>query len=141
MAFKVMILPAYVREVINTSLTDDEIDGLISASVAMINTALVGCAISNETMAEIQRWLAAHFVAIKGSMSSVGSTASGVIEEKLGDARVKYSDASKTSYTTTTSMSNLKSTMWGQTAISFDPTGRLASLGGKPPTIVSLTDY
>ena len=140
MSFKVMITPAYVREVINTSLTDDEINGLISAAVAMVNTALNGCSIANETMTEIQRWLAAHFIAIKGSLSSVGSSTAGIVEEKIGDASVKYADSTKTSYTTTTSMANLKSTMWGQTAISFDPTGRLASIGGKPPRIVALTD-
>lgn len=140
MAFNVLITPADVREVINTSLTDDEINGLIPAAVALVNVALKDCAIDDGTMFEIQRWLTAHFIAIKASISSADSTSAAVLEEKLGNASIKYVDSSKTSYTTTSSMPNIKSTMWGQTAISFDPTGRLASLGGKPPTIVALTE-
>ena len=139
MTFKALITPAHVREVISTSLTDNEVNGLISAAVALVNARLSDSSLENGTILEIQRWLSAHFVAVKGSMVNIGSTNSGIVEEKLGAASVKYSDSSKSSVDRL-SMTNLKGTMWGQTAIAFDTTGTLSNLGGKPGRVVALTE-
>ena len=123
MTFKALITPDYVREVINTSLGDDEIKGLIAAAATLIQAKTSDYSIDGSTQVEMTRWTAAHFVAIKGSMTSTTSSSStqtfttSVMKEKIGDA-----------------------TMCGQTAIMFDPTGHLDNLGGKPPRVVALTD-
>ncbi len=144
MTFKALITPYYVREVINTSLEDVEIKGLIAAAATLIKSKAVGHDIDPDVQVEMTRWTAAHFVAVKCSMTSATSSATSqtfttsVTKEKVGDASIEYGNSSTVS--TSASMRNLRSTMWGQTAIMFDPTGELDNLGGKPPRIVALTD-
>ena len=145
MTFKVLITPEFVREVINTSLEDKDIKGLIAAASTLVKSKLTEHDVDADVQVEMTRWLAAHFVAVKTSVTSSTSASSSqsfttsVSEEKIGDASIKFGKSSSVS--TSSSMKNLRSTLWGQTAIMFDPTGELDNLGGKPPRIVALTDY
>lgn len=131
MAIAAVVTPAHVREINSNPLSDDQLNGLISAAMTFVSSRLGSCSIEPDVQAEIIRWTAAHFVAVRGSQA-----ASTVVEEKVGDASVKYESSSITS--PAGSMLNLRSTFFGQTAIAFDPTGTLGSLGGKPPLMVSL---
>lgn len=135
------VSPMHVREVINTDLTDQEIEALIAASSALVRTKLAASSMPGDSQIEILRWTAAHFVAIKGSIANSGSegTTGIITSEKLGEATVSYADSGSSAKSAYRSdYTNLKGTMWGQTAISFDPTGILGSLGGKPARMVSI---
>lgn len=144
MAFKALITPGYVREVINTSLSDVEIKGLIAAAATLIKSKITEHVVDGDVQIEMTRWTAAHFVYVKSSMISSSSSTSSqsfvtsVTKEKIGDASIEYGGKSSTS--TSASMRNLRSSLWGQTAIMFDPTGELDNLGGKPSRVVALTD-
>jgi len=144
MSFQSLITPNSVREVINTALTDNEINGLIAAASTLVLSTTRDCFVDPDSEVEMTRWVAAHFVAIKSSMLSTKSSgssdtfATSVMKEKVGDASIEYGKSSHIS--TSSSMVNLRSTMWGQTAIMFDPSGKLGSLGGRPPAVVALTD-
>lgn len=139
MSLTAMITPPSVREVINTSLTDAELNGLIAAAETLVKSRLSGVFVDADVQVEIVRWVAAHFVSIRGSQTTVTSSSATIKEEKLGDAKVKYGTSERNSSISNNKLSSLKSTFWGQTAISFDPTGSLDNLGGKPPRVVALT--
>jgi hypothetical protein len=114
-----MINPTLVKEVIQTRLTDDEIESDIASALVMYRNFLGGSSIPSDLQVEIERYLAAHFVSLKDASTRVDS-------EKIGDAAVEYSKLGKEG-------TGLKSTRWGQTAIDFDPTGILGRLGNIPP--------
>jgi hypothetical protein len=118
--------PAMVREVIKTVLTDTEIEGNIASALVLFRNNLDGKGLSEDLQVEIKRYLAAHYVSLKDSSTRVQ-------EEKMGDASASYVSAGNGE-----TKEGLKSTSWGQTAISFDPTGILSSLGSVPPAWYSL---
>lgn len=141
MAIDQTISPSHVKEVINTDLDDQSIEALIAASSALIRNRLASVSLSGDTQIEILRWTAAHFVAIKGSVANSGATGTTgvIVAEKLGEASITYGGArSFTDTSIKTDYTNLKGTMWGQTAMSFDPSGILGNLGNRPMRMVSL---
>lgn len=70
--------------------------------------------LTEELLTEIERWLAAHFVAVSEGIQQ---------REKIGDA--------ETWYNITYLGEGLKQTRWGQQAISLDCSGLLARMGVK----------
>lgn len=141
MALTVVISPSHVREVIQTSYTDAEIEGLIATAVALFKSRLGSSYYDPDVQVEILRWLTAHYISVRGSQSEVTNASGGpVVEEKIGDASVKYASSSSSYFSSSSSatMMNLKTTFYGQQAISLDHTGRLSNLGGKPPYMAAL---
>lgn len=142
--FKALISEEHVREVINTTLDDKEIKGLIAAAATLVKSKIVEYVVDADVQIEMTRWVAAHFVYVKSSMISSSSSSTSqsyvtsVTKEKVGDAAIEYGSKSTTS--TSASMRNLRSSLWGQVAIMFDPTGELDNLGSKPSRVVALTD-
>lgn len=120
-----------VREVIETRLSDKDLEGSIQTAIALYNSVFVvglqtGHIIPSEAEIEIKRYLAAHFVSIKDNSTRV-------VKEKIGDASVEYGEDIPDK-----GLLYLNSTKWGQTAILFDPTGKLGKLGKIPPIWYSL---
>lgn len=114
------VSPAMVREVISTTLTDVEIEGNIASALVLYRNNLESKGLAEDLQVEIKRYLAAHYVSLRDITTRVQ-------EEKIGDASATYVDAGNGA-----SKEGLKSTSWGQTAISFDPTGVLSRLGSVP---------
>lgn len=99
-----------VKQVIDTTLTDEEISPFIAAAVALVDDALLSENYGGALLKEITRYLAAHFVAIRDPR---------VTQEKLGDAQAKYEG--------TTGM-GLNHTAYGQQAMILDTHGVLAAI-------------
>lgn len=105
-----------VRELITTSRTEIS---MFIAPANLIVTERLGSntSIPNSLKKEIERWLAAHFIAVADRVAT---------EEQVDDAKVKYAGQTKM---------GLESTTYGQQAIALDSTGSLATLGRRGATI------
>lgn len=102
-----------VVEIIDTSLTDTT--PFITAANLIVTNRLSGEGVGSSTLAEIERWLAAHFVAIR-SQDAVSK------QEKTGEASItRHGVTGK----------GLDFTPYGQQVKLLDPTGKLSDLGKK----------
>lgn len=120
------ISPKMVKEIINTSLSDDEIEGAISSASVLYRTKLGASALPEDVSIEIQRYIAAHLVSYRDPSTRT-------VTERIGDASVEYEQKGTKDYN-----NSLGSTRWGQMAITFDPTGILYRLGRMPAVWYSL---
>lgn len=98
-----------VKEIITTSLTD--LRPFITAANIIVSEKLSSTDLTAATLAEIERWLAAHFVACKERQPT---------SRKMGESEDRYHYSRK---------EGLFQTTYGQAAIALDTTGSLAKLG------------
>lgn len=100
-----------IKKIIDTSLDDATITAFATTAYNLIEASISN---TSETMlTEIEKWLAAHFIASTRERVSK--------EEGAGGAYIKYAGEYG---------SDLRSTSYGQTAIVLDTTGALAILSG-----------
>lgn len=109
-----MPIPEEVRVIVETTLTDSELEQIIG-DAALVAGPCVG-KLSGDRQRAIVKYIAAHLVALSG-----GGGDAMVASRKLGDASVTFSRAQVGQ--------NLMSTSYGQRAVMLDPTGCLARLG------------
>ena len=102
---------ADVQVLISTSLTSDEISAFISSAEAFYEGNLSGAGLSSTLQDEITKWLAAHMIATTRERVA--------IKEGAGGAEITYSG---------TFGEGLKSTSYGQMAISLDPSKTLLAI-------------
>jgi len=114
-----------VREIINTNLTDGQVEGAISTAIVLTENRLQNTSIDRKLMIEIQRWLAAHFCSLTDPSTRVET-------EKISEASVSYSSIDNANN------DGIMSTRWGRTAASLDPTGALTKLYGHSPRLYAL---
>jgi len=101
---------AEVLAIIDTELTAIEVAPFITVANIIVTNQLTG-EHSADLLKEIERWLAAHFVAIRDPRAKT---------EKTGDASTSYyGEAGK----------GFDHTPYGQQVLALDTTGILASLG------------
>ena len=106
------VTDADVKAIIETNI--DDLTPHINAANLMV-TRIVAPLISDEaTLKEIERWLAAHFVAIHDPR---------LISRKVSDASDEYESARKGQ--------GLMATKYGQQVLALDPTGKLSIIGSK----------
>jgi hypothetical protein len=98
-----------VREIIDTTLSDEAVATYINIAYSIINANLLASSIARSTLIEIERNLTAHL--IRASKESLTS------QEKSGEVSITYARV----YT-----EELKYTSFGQIVLSLDPTGTLA---------------
>ena len=112
-----------VKKIIDTDLTDEQITPFLAAANTMVTDLLLGENYSVTTLGEIERWLAAHFVAVRDPQ---------VTSEKIGDVQAAYEGK--------TGM-GLKSTRYGQQAMVLDHHGILARMasGKRPAEVKTIT--
>jgi len=89
-------------------------DPFITTANLLVDQHLTSSGLSTALLAEIEKYLAAHLVALHPDERQV-------VEQKFGDASDKY--AGKFG-------KQLDSTQFGQTVKTLDSTGKLASIGG-----------
>ena len=106
------IEPNEVRELITTTKTN--LVPYIDAANQLVTELLGTSAFTAARLKEIERWLAAHFIAV--SESSGGA----VVEEETGDTRVKYKESAG---------ENLRLSSYGMQVLMLDTTGIFANLG------------
>lgn len=114
---------AMVKEIINTDLTDEQVTPFLAAANTMVTDLLLGENYSTATLQEIERWLAAHFVAVRDPQ---------VTQEKTDDAQATYEGK--------TGM-GLNSTRYGQQAMLLDHHGILARVASskRPAEVKTIT--
>lgn len=111
-----------VKEIIDTGLTDPRIDAFITGANQIVTSQLKDD-FEEPALKEIERWLAAHFIAANIERQA--------IQEKAGPAEQKFSDQFGM---------RMMSTTFGQTAASLDSTGKLAALGQKKIMFKSINE-
>lgn len=104
-----------LREILETDLSDAILNAFINAAYAFRVEYLGSAGLSTAILKEIEKWLAAHY-------ASVARERQAASEDIAGEYRVTY--------TGKTDM-YLESTLYGQMAIGFDPSGILANVGLK----------
>jgi hypothetical protein len=72
---------AEVIEIMDTALTEEQVAPFLTAANLSVTNILSDEGYDDATLKEIERWLAAHLVAIRDRQIS---------DEKIGDATVKY---------------------------------------------------
>ncbi len=108
--------PHEVKEIISTARVD--IEAFITASNSLVTDVLGSEGLGSVRLKEIERWLAAHFLAHAGTDKTAGQ----VVEEQIGDTRRRFSDGQA-------AFGKLDSTRYGKMALLLDTTGKLAGLG------------
>jgi hypothetical protein len=103
------------------TLADAVIDSYISGANTIVTDNLGSTTLSVAMLKEIERWLAAHLVAITRERTAK--------KEGAGGASIEYTGEWG---------SGFDSTSYGQTAIALDSTGTLAGLTGKSASIYAV---
>lgn len=101
-----------VKNIIDTGLGDEDIGAFINVAHRVVVDRLTGQGVSEDTLFEIERWLSAHFLAIRDRQ---------VESEKIGN---EYS----AKYQGKTGMF-LSATLYGQMAQDLDTSGKLKEAG------------
>jgi len=110
----------------NCTLSSDVVDVYILAANRLVTSVFSNeTSVTDETLREIERWFTAHMIA---SVSEKPT-----IEEKLGEAMVRYSDKPFGL--------GLDSTPYGQMVKQLDPTGLMASSGKRAATIYAVKSF
>ncbi len=105
-----MISPDDVKKILDTALTDAEINAYINSAEVLVNSLLTDTA--DALKQEIILWLTAHMIASTREQQ--------ISEAGAGPARVKYQGQTGL---------GLDSTQYGQQAKILDTSGALSSLG------------
>lgn len=100
---------ALVKEIVTTSMVD--LTPFITAANLIVTNKLSSSGLGTATLAEIERWLAAHFVACKERQPT---------SKRIGETEESYNWNTNT---------GLLRTTYGQAAIALDTTGTLSKIG------------
>ena len=115
------ITAAEVKAIIDTTLTEDQIAPFITAANLTVTDILGGSTVlSANQLKEIERWLSAHFVAIRDPRIS---------RERTEEAEATYHGKSDM---------GLDHTPYGQQAKMLDTTGALTNLGKRKASMETL---
>lgn len=109
-----------VKEIIDTALIESQISPFITAANLTVTAMLTESGLSVTQLKEIERWLAAHFVAIRDPRIS---------RERTGEAEATYHGKSDM---------GLDHTPYGQQVKLLDTTGALANLGKRKASVETL---
>ena len=105
---------ADVKVIIKTTLADADITKFITDANVFVNVYLSNKINNNELLAEIEKYTAAHFIAITIERQTT--------TEKIGELTLQFNDINEI---------GLKSTTYGQMACNLDYTGTLADIDNK----------
>lgn len=109
-----------VKAIIDTSLED--VTPFIAGANALVDQVLgTDTDLSTAQLKEIERWLAAHFVAIRDPQAR---------SEKIGEASISYQVG--------IAGEGLKATSWGQQVLALDTSGKFLAVGKKKAELVAL---
>lgn len=112
---------AEVKKIIDTALTDDQVKPFLISANILITDILLDEGYSIDLLKEIEKWLAAHFVAIRDPQ---------VMKEKIGEVDAAYQG--KTGL-------GLNYTSYGQQVMLLEYHGKLAEIAqGKGPAEVKV---
>lgn len=102
-----------VKTIIQTTLSDSEVDRFIQTANRYVDDRLGSSGLSSEILEEIELYLSAHFLAMREEYG-------GLDRQTLGDGTDSYKGTAGT---------NLGWTRYGQQAMALDSTGKLRASG------------
>lgn len=102
-----------VEQIFDTDLTTPQLDAFIASASALVDDQLTGQGLSSAILAEIEKYLAAHFASARDPRES---------EAAAGGTRTKYQVHVGP---------GLSSTDYGARAIALDSTGTLAGIAAQ----------
>lgn len=105
-----------VREILDTDLSDASLTAFITAAHLFVNARLTGAGVGEETLTEIERYVAAHFACTRDPRAHA---------ERRSDASVDYQNADGSDL-------GLNATDYGRTAVMLDSSGALATAADRP---------
>ena len=108
---------AEVKEIIDTALTAEQVAPFLATANVLVTSVLSDEGYDGSLMKEIERWLAAHFVAIRDPR---------IAKEKVDDADATYQGKFG---------ENLRHTSYGQQVLVLDFHGRLAEIASSKGSI------
>lgn len=103
-----------VRDIMETSLPDAQVEAYIGSANTYINSTLLGKGLSDALLAEIERWLSAHMIALTAERTTK--------KEEAGTAKVEYAGQFGKSF---------EATSYGQMVLALDTSGTLRDLMDK----------
>lgn len=106
-----------VMNIIDTELDYSTVNAFINSAHRMVESNLAGKGLSEETLGEIELWLAAHLLSARDPRKK---------SVKVDDLQVTYQGESGM---------GLKATFYGQQALALDTSNTLASMGQKRAVI------
>jgi hypothetical protein len=115
--------PSDVKAIISTSLSDVDVFPYIEDANALVDAVLSGEGLSTSLLTSIEKWLSAHFIAVTKSRQP--------LYKKIGDGAESYPKLGL----------KLESSTYGQTALAFDTSGKLANLGKKRIKIEAVPSF
>ena len=104
------VTEAEVKKIVSTTLTNEEITPFLTAANVLITDILTNEGYGNSLLKEIEKWLAAHLVAIRDPQ---------IEKEKIGEVDATYQG--KTGL-------GLNHTSYGQQVMVLDHHGKLAEI-------------
>ncbi len=109
-----------VLEIMDVDLTEAQVDPYIGSAHAFVEGALDGKGLKDFTLKEIERWLAAHMIALTRERTAAS--------EEAGGAKIVYAGEWG---------KDLDATSYGQMAKMLDTSGTLTALNdGKKPAFM-----
>lgn len=100
-----------VKQIIDTDLTEEEVDPFIQSANVLVTSVMTSSGASDDLLSEIEKWLSAHFVAIRDPRLK---------QIKIGEITESYYG---------TSGQGLNHTPYGQQVLMLDYTGSFSNLG------------
>lgn len=113
-----------VREIFDSSLTDVQLSPYIDVANSIVTDKLGSSTLGDSRLADIERFLTAHIVSLTRSREGV--------EEKIGEARVKYADIFG---------KGLEATSFGQMVMVLDTTGKLHNMSRRALKITAIKSF
>lgn len=98
-----------VKEIIDTNLMEEQVSPFLKVANQMVTDLVSDVGYASGTLREIERWLAAHFVAVRDPR---------VAKEKIGDAQADYHGKSDMA---------LNFTPYGQQVMVLEYKGKIAA--------------
>jgi len=114
---------ADVKAIIATSLTESEVDVYIADANALVNAILGEEGLTDALLTTIEKWVSAHLIAMTKSRQPQ--------YKKIGDGAESYPKLGM----------NMQTTTYGQTALAFDTSGKLANVGKKRIKIEAVPSF
>jgi hypothetical protein len=113
-----------VRGVIDTELTDTQIDAMIVHANFLVNQKLEASGLTEVLLTEIEMWITAHIIATTKERQTT--------QEKIGDVSVNYQK---------NPLGFFESTTYGQFALALDTSGNLQTAAKKRAKITAIKQY
>jgi len=112
-----------VKAIITTSMETEEVHSYIVDANTLVNSVLSGEGLSEALLGTIEKWVTAHLIAVTKARQPQ--------YKKIGDAAESYPKLGL----------KMESSTYGQTAIAFDTSGKLAKVGKQRVKIEAVPSF